>query len=48
MWSNNRLQRAVTDKVPSVSVRDAAKAQAAGTIGVEEWIDKVKSGDPTA
>lgn len=31
-----------------LSVRDAAKAQAAGTIGVEEWIDKVKSGDPTA
>jgi predicted pyridoxine 5'-phosphate oxidase superfamily flavin-nucleotide-binding protein len=31
-----------------LSARDAAKAQAAGTIGVEEWIDKVKSGDPTA
>ncbi len=27
---------------------DAAKVQAAGTIGIEEWIDKVKSGDPTA
>lgn len=28
--------------------RDAVKAQAAGTIGIEEWINKVKSGDPTA
>jgi uncharacterized protein len=27
---------------------DAAQVQAAGTIGIEEWIDKVKSGDPTA
>jgi predicted pyridoxine 5'-phosphate oxidase superfamily flavin-nucleotide-binding protein len=31
-----------------LSTRDAAKAQAAGTIGIEEWIDKVKAGDPTA
>jgi hypothetical protein len=28
--------------------RDAAKAQAVGTIGIEEWINKVKTGDPTA
>jgi predicted pyridoxine 5'-phosphate oxidase superfamily flavin-nucleotide-binding protein len=28
--------------------RDAAKVQAAGTIGIEAWMDKVKSGDPTA
>ena len=28
--------------------RDAAKVQAAGTIGIEEWLNKVKSGDPTA
>ena len=28
--------------------RDAAQVQAAGTIGIAEWIDKVKSGDPTA
>jgi len=27
---------------------DAAKVQTTGTIGVEEWIDKVKSGDSTA
>ncbi len=26
----------------------AAQVQSAGTIGIEEWIDKVKSGDPTA
>jgi hypothetical protein len=31
-----------------LSAGDATKAQAAGTIGIEEWIDKVKSGDPTA
>jgi uncharacterized protein len=31
-----------------LSAHDAAKAQAAGVIGVEEYIDKVKSGDPTA
>ena len=31
-----------------ISARDAAKVQAAGTIGIEEWLDKVKSGDPTA
>ena len=28
--------------------RDAAKVQAAGTIGIEEGIDKVQAGDPTA
>src|SRR5262245_6460918 len=28
--------------------RDAARAQALGTIGAEEWINKVKTGDPTA
>jgi len=27
---------------------DAAKVQAAGTIGIEEWIGKIKAGDPTA
>jgi hypothetical protein len=27
---------------------DAAQAQAAGAINIQEWIDKVKSGDPTA
>ena len=27
---------------------DAARVQAAGTIDIEEWINKVKSGDPTA
>lgn len=27
---------------------DAAQVQAVGTIGITEWIDKVKSGDPTA
>ena len=31
-----------------ISPEDAAKVQAAGTIGIEEWIDKVKSGEPTA
>jgi len=31
-----------------LSTRDAAKAQALGTIGAEEWLNKVKSGDPTA
>jgi len=31
-----------------LSARDAAKAQALGTIGAEEWLNKVKSGDPTA
>ena len=36
---------AVQDVLPA---RDAAKAQAAGIIGIEEWADKVKSGDPTA
>ena len=28
--------------------RDAAKAQAAGTIGIKEWMNKVRTGDPTA
>lgn len=27
---------------------DAAQAQAVGTIGIEAWLDKVRSGDPTA
>ena len=27
---------------------DAAQVQTAGTIGITEWIEKVKSGDPTA
>ena len=31
-----------------LSPRDATRAQALGTIGAEEWINKVKSGDPTA
>ncbi len=31
-----------------LTARDAAKAQAAGTIAIEEWIEKVKSGDPGA
>src|SRR5690606_30694071 len=31
-----------------ISPEDAAKVKTAGTIGIEEWIDKVKSGDPTA
>jgi len=35
----------VQDALPA---RDAGRAQAAGTIGIEEWIEKVKSGDPTA
>ncbi len=35
----------IQDALPA---RDAAKAQAAGTIGIEEWIEKVKSGDPSA
>ena len=35
----------IQDALPA---RDAAKVQAAGTIGIEEWIGKVKSGDPTA
>lgn len=35
----------IQDALPA---RDAAKAQAAGTIGIEEWIEKVKSGDPDA
>ena len=35
----------VQDALPA---REAEKAQAAGIIGIEEWIDKVKSGDPTA
>lgn len=37
------------DLVQDVLVpRDAAKAQAAGTIGIEDWIQKIKTGDPTA
>lgn len=35
----------IQDVLPN---RDAAKARTAGTLGVEEWLDKVKSGDPTA
>jgi uncharacterized protein len=31
-----------------ISARDAAKVQTVGTIGAKEWLDKVKSGDPTA
>jgi uncharacterized protein len=31
-----------------LSPRDAARVEAAGTIGAEEWMNKVKSGDPTA
>jgi predicted pyridoxine 5'-phosphate oxidase superfamily flavin-nucleotide-binding protein len=31
-----------------LSPTDAARAQALGTIGAEEWINKVKAGDPTA
>ena len=27
---------------------DAARARSAGTIGVEDWIQKIESGDPTA
>jgi len=30
-----------------LSVRDVAQVQAAGTISITAWIDKVKSGDPT-
>jgi predicted pyridoxine 5'-phosphate oxidase superfamily flavin-nucleotide-binding protein len=36
---------AVQDVLPP---RAAARAQALGTIGTEEWINKVKTGDPTA
>jgi hypothetical protein len=35
----------IQDALPA---RDAAKVQAAGTIGIEEWMGKAKSGDPTA
>ena len=35
----------VADALPA---RDAAQVQAAGTIGIEEWMGKVKAGDPTA
>ena len=35
----------VQDVLPA---RDAEKARAAGTIGIEEWIEKIKTGDPTA
>jgi len=35
----------VQDALPT---RDAARARTVGTISAEEWIDKVKSGDPTA
>lgn len=35
----------VQDVLPE---RDAVKAKQAGTIGIEEWIDKIKAGDPTA
>ena len=31
-----------------LSPQDAARAQTLGTIGAEEWINKVKTGDPTA
>jgi hypothetical protein len=31
-----------------LSPTDAARAQVLGTIGAEEWITKVKTGDPTA
>ena len=31
-----------------ISEKDAEKVKAEGTIGIEEWIDKVKAGDPTA
>lgn len=31
-----------------LSARDVAKARAAGTIDIEEWIEKVKTGDPGA
>jgi hypothetical protein len=32
----------------ALSPQDSARAQALGTIGAEEWINKVKAGDPTA
>jgi predicted pyridoxine 5'-phosphate oxidase superfamily flavin-nucleotide-binding protein len=35
----------IQDVLPA---RDAAKAQALGTLSATEWMDKVKSGDPTA
>jgi predicted pyridoxine 5'-phosphate oxidase superfamily flavin-nucleotide-binding protein len=35
----------INDALPA---RDAGKVQAAGTIGIQEWMGKVKSGDPTA
>ena len=35
----------IQDVLPT---RDAAQVQAAGTIGIAEWVEKVKSGDPTA
>lgn len=35
----------VNDVLPA---RDAAKVDAVGTIGIAEWMGKVKSGDPTA
>ena len=35
----------IQDVIPA---RDAEKAQDAGTISIEEWINKVKSGDPDA
>jgi hypothetical protein len=31
-----------------ISARDTAKVEAVGTISATEWLDKVKSGDPTA
>jgi uncharacterized protein len=31
-----------------LSPRDAARADTLGTIGAEEWLNKVKTGDPTA
>ena len=35
----------IQDVLPA---RDAAKVQALGTLSATEWMDKVKSGDPTA
>lgn len=35
----------VQDVLPA---RDVPKVQKAGTIGIEEWIEKIKTGDPTA
>jgi len=35
----------IQDVLPA---RDVAKAQAVGTLSITEWMDKVKSGDPTA